>query len=341
MVEYFYMHDLELTHLLSEAFGKTAEILNVEILPRGNSGLFKARITGSANRRRFSAVVKARQDTADHAALWYAKDSRIVDREFRVYELLEHLRVPHARILARCYDSPTKWALLMEDLREGYVMLADDYRFSTVEQEIIAKTYATIHNASRSAPQLMVAAEDFLAPEEGSQVHAGSIEKMWEVLREAQIGGHRLSRQDFLNSCSVLFEGRERWKGESRVLVYNDFHPSNVALPKLEQEYAVLFDWELAGIGFPQFDLQNFWTDRDVDRGRILSVYLDHSKGIDFDRFMSVMPYAELCRQFYTLWLLYLKLEADPGGKLPSWLRLHSERLFSGELARLAGEVLL
>ena len=335
------MHDLELTHLLSKAFGKTVEILNVEILPRGNSGVFKARITGSANRRRFSAVVKARQDTAVHGALWYAKDSRIVDREYHVYELLEHLRVPHARILARCYDSPARWALLMEDLCERYVMLADDYRFSEVEQEIIASTYATIHNASRSAPQLMVAAEVFLAPEEGSQVHAGSIEKMWEVLREAQIGGHRLSRQDFSDACSVLFEGRERWKGESRVLVYNDFHPSNVALPKFEQEYAVLFDWELAGIGFPHSDLQNFWTDRDVDRERILSVYLDHSQRVDIDRFMSVMPYAELCRQFYTLWLLYLKLEADPGGNLPMWLRLHSERLFSGELARLAEEVLL
>ena len=335
------MNDSQLNLLLREVYGETVEDFNMETLPRGNSGLFKARITGSANRRHFSAVVKGREDTAVHEALWYAKDSRIAEREYHVYELLEHLRVPHARILARYYDSPTRWTLLMEDLCEQHVMLADDHLFSEVEQEIVASTYATIHNASRSAPQLMAAARDFLAPEEGSQVDAGSVEKMWQVLGEAQIGGHRLSQQDFLNACSVLFEGRERWKGESRVLVYNDFHPSNVALPKLEQECAVLFDWELAGIGFPHFDLQNFWTDRDVDRERILSVYLDHSQGIDFDRFVSVMPYAELCRKFYTLWLLYLKLEADPGGNLPMWLRLHSERLFGGELARLAGEVLL
>lgn len=335
------MSNIGLTHLLRQAYGETVENFNVEPLPRGNSGLFKARITGSANRRRFSAVIKARKDTAVHEALWYAKDSRIADREYRVYELLEHLRVPHARILARYYDSPTKWALLMEDLRERYVMLADDHRFSEVEQEIIVRTYATIHNASRSSPQLMAAAEEFLAPEEGSQVDAGSVEKMWQVLGEARFGGRRLSQQDFSNACSVLFEGRERWKGESRVLVYNDFHPSNVALPKLEQEYAVLFDWELAGIGFPHFDLQNFWTDRDVDRERILSVYLDHSQEFNIDRFMSVMPYAELCRQLYTLWLLYLKLEADPGGKLPTWLRLHSERLFGGELAGSAEGVLL
>ena len=335
------MNDLDLTHLLTEAYGETTEVLSVETLPRGNSGVFKARITGSANRRHFSAVVKARQDTAVHEALWYAKDSRIADREYRVYELLEHLGVPHARILTRYYDSPTRWALLMENLRERYLMPADDHLFSEVEQEIIAATYATIHNASRSAPQLMAAARDFLAPEEGSQVDAGSVEKMWQVLGEAQIGGHRLSQQDFSDACSVLFEGRERWKGESRVLVYNDFHPSNVALPKLGQEFAILFDWELAGIGFPHFDLQNFWTDLDVDRERILRVYLDHSREVDIDRFMSVMPYAELCRQFYTLWLLYLKLEADPGGKLPMWLRLHSERLFGGELARLAEGVLL
>ena len=335
------MRDLELTHLLRQAYGETVEYFNVETLPRGNSGLFKARITGSANRRRFSAVVKGRQDTAVHGALWYAKDSGIADREYRVYELLEHFKVPHARILTRFYDSPTRWALLMEDLSDQYVMLADNHRFSEAEQEIIVRTYAAIHNVSRSAPQLMTAAEEFLAPEEGSQVDAGSVEKMWQVLGEARFGGRRLSRQDFSNACSVLFEGRERWKGEPRVLVYNDFHPSNVALPKLEEDYAVLFDWELAGIGFPHFDLQNFWTDRDVDRERILSVYLDHSQGVDVDRFMSVMPYAELCRQFYTLWLLYLKLEADPGGKLPTWLRLHSERLFGGELAGSAEGVLL
>ncbi len=335
------MSDSEFAHLLREAYGETVEDLNLETLSRGHSGLFKARITGSENQRRFSAVVKARQGESVHAALWYAKDSRIADREYRVYELLEHLGVPHARILTRYYDSPTRWALLMENLRERYLMPADDHLFSEVEQEIIAATYATIHNASRSAPQLMAAARDFLAPEEGSQVDAGSVEKMWQVLGEAQIGGHRLSQQDFSDACSVLFEGRERWKGESRVLVYNDFHPSNVALPKLGQEFAILFDWELAGIGFPHFDLQNFWTDRDVDRERILRVYLDHSREVDIDRFMSVMPYAELCRQFYTLWLLYLKLEADPGGKLPMWLRLHSERLFGGELARLAEGVLL
>ena len=221
------MRDLELTHLLREVYGETVEDFNIETLARGNSGLFKARITGSANRRRFSAVVKARQDEAVHAALWYAKDSGIAEREYHVYELLEHLRVPHARILARYYDSPTRWTLLMEDLCEQHVMLADDHLFSEVEQEIVASTYATIHNASRSAPQLMAAARDFLAPEEGSQVDAGSVEKMWQVLGEAQIGGHRLSQQDFLNACSVLFEGRERWKGESRVLVYNDFCPSS------------------------------------------------------------------------------------------------------------------
>ena len=335
------MSDSEFAHLLREAYGETVEDLNIETLPRGNRGLFKARITGSPNRRRFSAVVKARQDTAVHEALWYAKDSRIADREYRVYELLEHLRVPHARILTRYYDSPTRWALLMENLCERYVMLADDRRFSEEEQEIIVRTYATIHSASRSAPQLMAAAEDFLAPEEGTQVDAGSVEEMWKVLREAQFGVHRLSQQDFSNACSVLFEGRERWRQEPRVLVYNDFHPSNVALPKLEQELAILFDWELAGIGFPHFDLQNFWTDRDVDRERIIAVYLDHAQELDIDRFMSVMPYAEFCRQFYTLWLLYLKLEADPGGNLPMWLSLHSERLFSGELARSAEKVLL
>ena len=67
------MNDIDLTHLFRGAYGETVENLDIETLPRGNSGLFKARITGNANRRRFSAVVKARQDTAVHAALWYTK----------------------------------------------------------------------------------------------------------------------------------------------------------------------------------------------------------------------------------------------------------------------------
>ena len=83
-----------------------------------------------------------------------------------------------------------EWALLMEDLCERYVMLADDHRFSEEEQEIIVRTYAAIHNASRSAPQLMAAAEEFLAPEEGSQVAAGSVEKMWQG---SQRGANRRS----------------------------------------------------------------------------------------------------------------------------------------------------
>lgn len=339
------MIDAKLISLLKEAYGRKVESPKLETLSPGNSGLFKARITGSANGQRFSAMVKVRQGEAVHAALWYAKDSGIVDREYRLYELLERLRVPHARILARRYDSPTEWALLMEDLCIRYVMLENKHCFSEAEQDIIVGTYAAIHHASRSAPRLMTEAMGFLAPEEGSQVDVRSAEKMCAVLRGAQFGSHRLLQQDFRKACSILFEGRQRWKQEPRVLVFNDFHPSNVALPEPGGEYAILFDWELAGIGFPQFDLQNFWTGRDVDRDRLVAVYIDRSQrlgtDINIDRFMSVMPYAELCRQFYTLWMLYLKLVAEPGGKLTKWMRFHSQQLFSGGLIRLAQEALV
>lgn len=204
------MIDAELIHLLKEAYRETVQDLELGPLPTGNSGLFKARLTGSANGRRFSAIVKARQGKAVHAALWYAKDSGIADREYRVYELLKHLRVPHARILARRYDSPTKWILLMEDLRERYLMLENDHLFSEAEQEIIVGTYAAIHHANRSAPRLMAEATGFLAPEEGSEVDAHSVEQMWEALQEVQFGSHQLSHQDFRKACSILFEGREQ-----------------------------------------------------------------------------------------------------------------------------------
>jgi hypothetical protein len=58
--------------------------------------------------------------------------------------------------------------------------------------------------------------------------------------------------------------------------------------------------------------------------------------GVDRERFINGMRYAHLSTNFYTLWLLYLKWKADPGGKLPGWMSRISAELFDGELIRLA-----
>jgi thiamine kinase-like enzyme len=129
---------------------------------------------------------------------------------------------------------------------------------------------------------------------------------------------------------------------EPRCLVYNDFCPRNVALPRSETGQAVIFDWEFSGIGLPQYDLQNFWTGRQFEHDWVLSTYIDclqeRGRRVDVDRFKSILTFSELSRVLYALWMLHLKLETDPSGTLPSWMVSLGEDLAAGGLARLAEE---
>jgi len=156
------------------------------------------------------------------------------------------------------------------------------------------------------------------------------------------IGSARLAERDFRAACAALWRGRHRWRAEPRVLVFNDFYWGNVALPLAGDEAALLFDWQLAGRGLAQCDLQNFWTDRAVDRDRVVATYLarSHALGspLDEGHFRRLLPYAELCRSFYDLWLLHRQVAADPTGALPDWMQRHGERLFAGDLARQAAD---
>jgi hypothetical protein len=331
----------EVRALLAGASGSPVLNLELTALSEGFSGLTKARVTGTIRGERFSYVVKAYAPA--HAALWFADegiDHAPADREYWVYELLETLGAPHAPIVARSYVAPTQWTLVMADLAQRYRLPIADQPFALVDQEAVSRAYAALHHASRMAPNQMIMAANFLAAEQGSQVTPTSAERMWRSFRGLVIGSARLAEPDFRVACGALWRGRQRWRTEPRVLVFNDFYWGNVALPRAGDESALLFDWELAGRGFAQCDLQNFWTDRAVDRDQVIATYLTQSHALgsrlEADHFRRLLPYAELCRSFYSLWLLHLQVTAHPTGALPDWMQRHGERLFAGDLARWA-----
>jgi len=114
-------------------------------------------------------------------------------------------------------------------------------------------------------------------------------------------------------------------------------------LPLKEGLPALLFDWELAGVGLPQSDLINICYGRDeFDLEKTMPLYLDKmaARGVYFDRsrFLASMSYARLQGSFYVLWLLHLKLMADPEGDLPCWMRTISEGLLKGDILNQAEE---
>lgn len=336
------MKDFYEIDLLEKIFGEKILEFNIYEIPHGNSGTLTARITGKLKKEEFSVVVKSRRNSPMHRALWYVQDQRIMDREYHVYELLERLKVPHARVLARRYKAANDWALVLEDLIKEYTLPDANYNFSEYDQNIIIETYAAIHSASLSISlQKMGGTVKYLQPEESSQVNETTAEQMLETFHRFLSGTYQLSTLRFKESVSILLDCRKLWHNAPRSLVYNDFYPTNIALPKTIEGHAILFDWELAGIGLPQFDLINLCYDRsEFNLNRVMKQYIGRVKEkglqINIDEFKAGMEYSNLCSNFYALWLLHLKLQADPTGKLPKWMSSQAEKLFSGELIRSA-----
>ena len=139
-----------------------------------------------------------------------------------------------------------------------------------------------------------------------------------------------------MEASDILFDLRRQWPDEPRCLVFSDFYHDNLALPKSGSEYAVLFDWELAAYGLPQFDMLNAGF-ADNDR---LAYYLTRMREmgmeLDRDRLEAGLGYARLCGSFFMLWLLHLKLKADRDGRLPAWMRAGAAGLFAGGLIEQA-----
>jgi len=319
--------------LLQEALGEKPAETKITPLTGGNSGVLVARVQGiTTGGKPFSVVMKSRGSDRPHAALYYVDDAGMLDREYQVYALLERLGLPHARVLARRYAGPCDWALILEDLTVRYVLPASDYVFSEADRNRIIDTYALIHSRTMGI-DYQAASLQF---EDGSEVTAHVAGEMLETVGGFEIDGIHLKPDDFDYALSILLECRIRWTGESRCLLYTDFHQTNVALPRDGTGYAVLFDWELARFGLPQFDALNAGFSDDTGLAKYAERMAAHGGKVDMQKFKAGLKYAGLSAVFYTLWLLHKKLQKDPDGRLPNWMRGLVKELFEGGLVARA-----
>jgi len=319
--------------LVGEALGYSPVEVNVTPLTLGNSGVSVVRLHGkTASGGEFSVVVKARANSQPHAALWYVEDKDALDREYLVYGILERLALPHPRILARRYGGPSDWTLVLEDLAERYRLPETGCMFSQSNRNSVIDTYALIHSKTMG----IALRETCPLHEEGSEVTADVAKEMLGTLGAFEIDGARLKPDEFDYALSILLECRTRWADEPRCLVYGDFHHTNVALPRNEGGHAVLFDWELARAGLPQFDALNAGFADEAGLARYAETMQANGVKIDLARFRAGLKYAELSAVFYTLWLLHTKLKKDSHGRLPNWMRRLAKELFEGGLAARA-----
>lgn len=326
-----------LTPLLEAAVGRKLDSFEVTEVPRGNSGTLTARVTCRSDGADISVFVKSRRTRRTHTALWYSEDAGLIDREYCVYRLLGGLDVPRARVLSSHYESASDWTLVLEDLAEHYMLPDDAYVLTDRDQECIVRTYAAIHSASyRLFRDCRCPAMACLQPEEGSQVDTTTAPDMLHTLDEFSIESRSLNPSEFERAFAVLLACRTKWEGKPRCLVFNDFDLGNVALPQRDGEFAVLFDWELAGLSLPQFDLVNIGHGNHSPMDEAVRYYLkllaEYGVRVEVDEFRAGLAYAALSMNFYVLWLLHLKLRADPDGRAQTWMRNIAAGLFSGGL---------
>ena len=340
--------------LVTEVASLVEESLEVRLsepslieVKEGNGGTLKAFFAASAEQLQFTAFVKARRSPGIHKALWYTFDQKMLAREYHVYHLLKRLRVPHARIIASRYQEPTRWTLVLEDLRSGYVLPKSDNQLLSEDAiESLLDTYVRIHSTCLHTGAINESAEGtWLQPEEGTQVDDRCGREIWETLSAASMTTRSVNPSQFAKSVEVLCKCRDTLLGCERTVAFNDFHVTNVAFPRANGP-AVLFDWELAGAALPAFDIINLTYGREQIHDKIVSLYLskmaDTGIRIDRDVWRRGIAYARLSSAFYALWLLHMKLQADPDGRLPGWMRSESSELLSGKLislTRKAGEI--
>lgn len=166
--------------------------------------------------------------------------------ESRAYGLLESLRVPTLRVLARA-----EGALLLEDLDASPTWRAAEPEDVTREAtgRAVAAWYRALHAAGRrwlaeqgGAPEWLGRESDALTPE-----------RLLEM-------GRRLEMAD-LPLWRLAAEHLEALRAASRALpetlAYNDFHWTNLALGREPPLRAAVFDYHLLGVGPRYGDCRN------------------------------------------------------------------------------------
>ncbi|HWI63248.1 MAG TPA: aminoglycoside phosphotransferase family protein [Symbiobacteriaceae bacterium] len=201
--------------------------------------------------------------------------------EYRFYtELLPKLGVPAPQIHAagRLDDGGTY--LLMEDLTVAHRLLPEGHVWSEEELRSILALYAQLHGRSLR----LFAAEpipDWLQPDPR---HEYRPQMVLDCLTELAANDWTREPAARLLAAPGLPALLERVAADLAALppglLYNDFYPGNVAIPKAGGP-AKLYDWQLAGSGPIAVDLCNIGLLEGgaafaaVDSAPLLEFYLD------------------------------------------------------------------
>lgn len=205
----------------------------------------------------------------------------IAESEYRFYtEAVPRLGLPAPEWFRSGVLADGTRYLVLEDLAHDHVIPPEGHIWTNQELQSVMRTYGLLHGRSlrllsEEAPPPWLHADPRTQFDPASVIDCmeAFAANPWTAEQAAPVAGAP-GLHDLTQTLA------SRLSTEPPVLLYNDFWPCNVAIPK-EGGPAKLFDWQLVGAGPMQIDIVNIGLlGRDeafahVDRGALLDLYLD------------------------------------------------------------------
>lgn len=201
--------------------------------------------------------------------------------EYRFYtELLPRLQIPAPKLLDYGTGRLGEWYLLLEDLSTYCYIPPVEHVWTTAEVEQIVATYAMLHGRSEGLLRKH-GVPPWLNPDPRATYRAQTTKTMF--LELYQNNWTRELVAPIVESVEfepLLLKFEQALGHEPPALLFNDFYPPNVALPRSAGP-ARLLDFQLVGAGPCHIDLVNIGflggttAFSRIDRHRVLAHYLD------------------------------------------------------------------
>ncbi len=285
-------HDPILQTLLSD-LGYDPECQPLEPIGGGQSG---GRVFRLRSESHGTLILKLLEP--DRIPAYLRQDyPHIAEAEPRFYtELAPELGIPLPTIYQAGQISGGCWFLLMEDLGDSHRIPQEGHLWTESEMRAVLSTYAMLHGRSM---ELLAGqpAPGWLHQDDRRRFSPAVLMTCLQSFYDNHWTRGAVTPIVHSPMLAPLLERVEHGlESTAPSLLFNDFYPPNVALPRHDGP-AKLFDWQLVGVGPLHIDIVNigFLSRQDgfaqVDGQRLLDFYLDRlfaETGIRLDvgRFM-------------------------------------------------------
>lgn len=233
-------------------------------------------------------------------------------REISNYSILKKLNIPTAKIFAYTYRS-----LLLEDLEKSkkYRLGKGSDLFDTKVAKALAAWYRDLHN--KGAKYLSEKDRDFY--------------REIDVITKENISLIRNCSNTIDNPVwNLIFHNFDLISNKIRsleeTLTYNDFYWTNLAVSK-DKEEAIMFDYNLLGIGYKYSDIRNVCSSLSKEAGKVfIKEYgeIDETEKIIDDG----------------LSILVNLIFAYKRSKFPKWAQKSLNAVYNGELEKALRKIL-